>query len=54
MILSGVKTDADKFGRGGVFSMLKAEKLGPIPKIEEIRKDTQLIGFALNNVRLKW
>lgn len=28
--------------------------LGPIPKIQEIGKDCQLIGMGLNNIRFKW
>ena len=47
-----MKSDGDEFGRGGLFSKLKEGKLGPIPKIEDIPKDTQLIGVALNNVRI--
>lgn len=49
-----MKADGDEFGRGGIFHQLKLEKLGEIPKIEQIPKDTQLIGFALNNVRIQW
>ena len=54
IILAGVKTDGVNFGRGGIFADLKQKKLGLSPKIDEIDPNRQLIGMALNNVRLKW